>query len=160
MQKVKLVLFTVLISCGFTTTLNAQEDTIVEATILGAEEIEADKSYNQGIQQFQNNDFEGAIDSFSKAIGLKEGFTKAYLNRGSAYMEIEKYSEAISDFNVALNDPEGKEAYYLRGKSFEALGSRDKAKGDYASAMEAKPEDDRPYYYRCLLYTSPSPRDS
>jgi tetratricopeptide (TPR) repeat protein len=150
MQSVKLLLFAILCGGGLVSFSFAQ-DTIVEATIIGAEELEADKSYNLGIDQFQQNDFEGAIASFGKAIELKEGFTKAYLNRGSAYMEMEKYSEAIQDFNVALNDPEGKDAYYLRGKCYDALGSPDKARGDYESAMKANVSDDRPYYYRGLL---------
>ncbi|MFT5860745.1 MAG: tetratricopeptide (TPR) repeat protein, partial [Flavobacteriaceae bacterium] len=85
----------------------SQADTI-QAIVLNSDSLDAAKSYNSGIDKFKSNNFEGAVSDFTKAIELADGFYSAYLNRGSAYMELKKYSEAISDYNTSLNDPENK----------------------------------------------------
>ena len=77
MRKINLILFLFFSSLTF-----AQQDTIVQATILDSADIAADKDYNKGIELFEKKDYAGALESFSAAITLKPEFDKALYNRG------------------------------------------------------------------------------
>ena len=53
MKSIKSTFFVLVVFLTSGTYYCFAQDTIVEATIIGAEDIEADKSYNSGTQQFQ-----------------------------------------------------------------------------------------------------------
>ena len=80
----------------------SQADT-VQATIIGEEDIEADRLYNSGTEKLNQKNFKSAIDDFSAAIALRDSFPMAYLNRASAKMGLEQYSPAIEDINQSMN---------------------------------------------------------
>ncbi len=80
--------------------------------------------YNQGDAYSKLGDYEGAIDKYTKAIGLYPNDAKAYVNRGNAHYEIAQHSgdpdrdfrAAIEDFNHALIfNPQASDAYLKRG---------------------------------------------
>jgi DNA-binding helix-hairpin-helix protein with protein kinase domain len=80
--------------------------------------------YNQGDAYSKLGDYEGAIDKYTKAIGVNPNDAKAYVNRGKAHYEIAQHSgdpdkdfrAAIDDFNRALIfNPQAAEAYLKRG---------------------------------------------
>jgi len=73
----------------------------------------------------------------------------AYNNRGVAYADHEKYKEALSDYNKAIDiDPKHIEAYNNRGVSKAALRNYTGAKEDYNKAIELRPSYPDAYYNR------------
>ena len=83
----------------------AQEESIVEAIILDSADIAADVAYNSGVQNLSNENFELALEDFTKAIMLKDSFELALYNRGLCYFSLKNYKLAVDDFDnaIALN---------------------------------------------------------
>lgn len=76
-----------------------------------------------------------------------------YYNRGNDYLNQEKYDEAISDYNKALElDPKHVYAYNNRGLAYQAQGKYDKAMSDYNKALELDPKHVRTYNNRGNAY--------
>ena len=69
-----------------------------------------------GRLKFEQEDFQGAIDAFDKAIELSPNYGKAYLNRALAKDKLKDYDGAISDFDIAIAlFPKNGAAYIGRG---------------------------------------------
>ena len=101
MNKQLIIILLLLINLPFN--INAQETKDdFDATLIAAEGQESKISYNLGIENFKNKEYEEAIKNFSRAIQYEPGFAKAYLNRGSVKTKINDYTGAIEDFNLAL----------------------------------------------------------
>ena len=79
--------------------------------------------------------YELSIKDFTKSIELNKNFSKAYNNRGLAYMELKKYDIALKDFNKAIEiDPNIADYYYNRGKCYYNIGDNKKSDEDYKKA--------------------------
>ena len=60
--------------------------------------------------------YEKAIEDFSKAIQLNPGTFDAYLSRGASYSNLGLYESAIPDLNEAIGrNPDSFKGYYNRG---------------------------------------------
>jgi len=60
----------------------------------------------QGLERYQKNDFNGAIESYSKAIEIDPKSALAHDMRGIAFVRLKKYRESLKDFDQAINlDP-------------------------------------------------------
>ncbi|HVN67402.1 MAG TPA: tetratricopeptide repeat protein, partial [Candidatus Sulfotelmatobacter sp.] len=62
-------------------------------------------------------------------------------DRGMLYLNLNRYSEAISDLTEALNKRDNDKAYlrdiyHLRAKAYQALGEREKAAADLENIKE------------------------
>ena len=55
-------------------------------------------------------EYTNAIDDANKAIELKPGYLKAYHRRGKAYQALERYEDAIKDYQLILEEEEHNEA--------------------------------------------------
>lgn len=58
--------------------------------------------YNEGIQNYEDGQYDLAIDNFKKAIELDDSNFECFFNIGAAYMEIEDYEQAIESFKKAV----------------------------------------------------------
>jgi tetratricopeptide (TPR) repeat protein len=58
--------------------------------------------YNIGWMLLQEDSVEKALRQFDMAVGAKPNYIEAYFNRGLCYEILEKYTEAIADYNQAL----------------------------------------------------------
>ena len=69
--------------------------------------------YNlSGIIYLSLKDYEKSIESFTKAISLKNNLYPSYLNRGIAYIEIRDFQKAIDDCQKTIEiNPNISEAY-------------------------------------------------
>ncbi|HOY39897.1 MAG: tetratricopeptide repeat protein [Bacteroidales bacterium] len=69
----------------------------------------------RGVSRYYIKDFKGAEEDFSKCIRLNPQYGEAYKNRGYLYQEMQRLSEACSDWNHALEYgfPEVQEAINL-----------------------------------------------
>lgn len=89
--------------------------------------------------KFAQEDYEGAIDYFDKAIALMPDKGYAYNNRGYALYKLKKYKEALKDIRRSLDrDPKNSYAYrnlalvYIdQGKTTDACEALKKAKALY-----------------------------
>ena len=88
----------------------------------------------------QNGEYYGAIEDYSKAIGLDPDLAIAYNNRGSAKDDLEDYSGAIADYSKAIElDPDYALAYNNRGFAKDNLEDYNGAIRDYTKAIELDP---------------------
>ncbi|MDO8446235.1 MAG: tetratricopeptide repeat protein [Deltaproteobacteria bacterium] len=80
--------------------------------------------------------------------------TIAYYNRGNAYAEINSYSQAIEDYNKAIElDPKHFKAYTNRGNAYYMLGNYHRAIDDYTRAIGINPSHTRAYSNRGNSYS-------
>ena len=59
----------------------------------------------------EKKDYEKALMDFDKAIGIKSDYAYAYNNRGNVYYKLNKFPEAIKDYNKGEGD---KLKFYLQ----------------------------------------------
>ena len=86
------------------------------------------------ISYLQNKDFNGLIELTTACINENPDLVNLYNNRGNAYKSIEKYDEAMKDYDYAISkDPEyttpyiGKAHVYLKQEKLqEAIAMLDK----------------------------------
>ncbi|MBR4904600.1 MAG: tetratricopeptide repeat protein [Selenomonadaceae bacterium] len=73
---------------------------------------------------------------YEKAIQLDPTLENAYGGLGRAYMELKQYSKALANFNkyIELNPNVSAFIYQCRGECYQALGEREKAHADFATA--------------------------
>lgn len=106
------------------------------------------------IKYYPNEDYQGAIDDFNKAIELDSTNAKAYYYRGRAKRLIhnnQNYQrEAILDYNKAIElNPKFEEAYNWRGIEYLFMYSKpSKAIEDFSKIIALNPKNAEAYYYR------------
>ena len=89
----------------------------------------------QGQCYLNHNEFDYAIETFSKAILLEPGYAETYFYRGLTFFMKRDYRRAIEDFtNVIQLNPENAIAYTNRGVMRLHLQEWEKAKTDLITA--------------------------
>lgn len=79
----------------------------------------SEKHIETGYDKYLNEDYEGAILDFGKAIAFDAQNAEAYYLRGVCYSFVDKKREAMSDLNKATElKPDYAEAYYEKGYLF------------------------------------------
>ncbi len=68
-----------------------------------AQEPDADRILESGIQALENENYELAREEFDKAIRLDPGLMDAYLYRAAAYEQLDLADQALLDYIVYLN---------------------------------------------------------
>lgn len=102
---------------------------------------------NRGNLYLTIKNFNKAIDDFFSAIVLRYFYVgvdyagkelwRAYQGRGIAYYHLKKYSNAIADFNKAIElNPNSASSYYNRGLCYKSRRKNAKAEADFAKARE------------------------
>ena len=112
----------------------------------------------QGIQALDEENYQGAIDAFLKALSESRGIVRAkdydinyYL--GYAYYLNGDYNDAISVFDSIVSlKPKDTDAYYYRALSKLKLGDLNSAEEDFLKVTEAEPGNYDTYIdiYFCL----------
>lgn len=121
---------------------------------------EAEKYLDTAIEYFENDDFEGAKEYFTKAI---KGYSKViesgvhdkviYRNRGMAYLGLKDYPKAIKDFSKAIElDENNKDAYDGRGRIYMYIENYPKAIEDFSKVIELDANNKRGYADRGFVY--------
>lgn len=87
-------------------------------------------------------DFNKAIEFYTKAIELDKKYATAYNNRGSAYDEIKQYENALKDLTLALEmEPESATTLNNLGLAYNNSGLFDKAVDMYTKSIAIRPRD-------------------
>ena len=126
----------------------------------------AEEWFRKGEYEVGIGSIDKSIEYFTKAISLAPDFSLAYLFRGLARMEQEKFDDAIDDFSKIIEiNPRYVPAYESRGEAKKAKGDlkgaeqdfllakQEREKGDYQleiidAAILAKPKNDGLYLER------------
>ena len=99
-----------------------------------------------GTIQLNRRQWAGAVKSFTSSLDIDEGDID-YVNRGRAYLELDRTDDAIMDFRraVVLNGQNG-DAHYLLGRSYRRLHQNGSAIASYTSAIDNYEKTDRPEF--------------
>jgi tetratricopeptide (TPR) repeat protein len=111
----------------------------------------------RGIARYAQDDLEGAIADFSRAININPEYADGYNNRGWAYYRQGEYETAIVDYTRAIElDPESAGAYIIsQGLARYAQGDLEGAIADFSRAIELDPDDSMAYILRGITRARP-----
>lgn len=95
-----------------------------------------------GNLKLRNDNYDGAIADFTRALELDPGTSVLYLLRGNAKKRKRDYAGAIADYTRAIEfDPEYKDVMFAaRAGARELTGDLDGAIADYTRAIEIDPK--------------------
>jgi tetratricopeptide (TPR) repeat protein len=92
------------------------------------QQLEADNAKEQGNIAFSKKDYATAIDLYSRAISLDPTNAIYYSNRAQAYIDIQKFEDALSDANMAIQlKPDYFKAYNKKASALISMGRFDEA---------------------------------
>ena len=94
---------------------------------------------------------------YDHALEVTDNNYLAYSNRGSTYLAIGNYKQAIADYDRAIEskmNPLFARDYSNRGAAYAALGNQKQAIIDYDRAIESNPKYALTYYNRGTAYAT------
>jgi tetratricopeptide (TPR) repeat protein len=110
--------------------LNATNQTTID---------EAVSWFNQGNQQNEAGDFEGAIASYDRALEIKPDLYEAWFNQGNAFSNLGQFEEALISYDKVIEiNPDLHEAWHNRANALRNLGRLDEARASLDKAQEIK----------------------
>lgn len=118
---------------------------------------------NQAVKEMESGKYDQAIATFDKCIALKPVFDnayKCYMGRGTAYFVLNRYEEAIPDFNVAYDSYLDHSVNYFRGRAYFELKKYEEANKDFFAVTifveesEIKKNYPDVYNYRGASFTA------
>jgi tetratricopeptide (TPR) repeat protein len=97
---------------------------------------------NRSDIRLRMKDFEGAASDAGQAITLQPQLAVAYLNRGAAFVGLQRDAEAIAmlDQAISIGTDTPELVYFNRALAREHLGDIKGAYLDYRMALRANPE--------------------
>ena len=104
--------------------------------------------YNLGIAQRKSGNSQDAIFSNTKALELEPSYHEAYINRGYAFFTLGKFTEALNDYDAALQFGDIPLAYTNRGETYLEMGKFNEAIADNEKALSLYPINAKAY---CVL---------
>ena len=109
----------------------------------------ATKSYNSGIEKYEQGDYQGAIANFTKAIEINSQDADYYYGRGDSKFELKDFQGAVIDYTKAIEiNPQFAYSYSNRGASKDYLGDYQGAISDFTAAIKINPQVADFYYNR------------
>lgn len=137
-----------------TPTFSPSPTAIPTPTPFATEDTSAQNYFDSAFDAYERGDYQKAIDDYTRSLeigGYYEDF--AHHNRGLAYYNLERYEDALADFNAAirLNDTYTS-AYYMRALTHEQLDNRELALEDFNRAIELEPENSDIWLSRGIFY--------
>ena len=98
--------------------------------------IKSADDYFAGITSLNNQDYNKAVEDFSKAITHWPSLPHPYLYRAWAYDQMKMEKEALVDLNTVISDnPQYTNAYMVRGLIYDSMGDLNKAAVDYYAVI-------------------------
>jgi tetratricopeptide (TPR) repeat protein len=114
--------------------------TLVGVILIGIQAIfgqSPKKVFKTGMEFYESQNYEDAIQQFTEAIELKTDFTEAYVQRAESYLNLNRLEEAVQDFRRAIAfDTKNDELYFKAGKIYAEIGSDSLAREMLSSTLE------------------------
>lgn len=115
-------------------------------------DIDAKNYFYKGYNAAENGNYIDAIKYYTKFIDIFP-VASGFKNRGYAYLYLNEYEKAISDFNkVIILLPYKADAYTDRGNAYREFNKYNNAISDYNKALEIEPDDAIVYCNLALVY--------
>ena len=112
----------------------------------------ADQYAQRGIERFQNSDFDGAINDFTKVIEMNgKDLEFCYYFRGMSYYRKGNSNQAIDDLSKAIAIKPEPRFLDDRGNLLAKQGELDRALADLNKAIEIAPQNAKAYGDRGLI---------
>ncbi len=109
-------------------------DSLIRADSAG---LHGEPYYFKGIYFANTNEKQKALASFDAAVKHDYYLLEGYIEKGSLYFEMKKYTEALEVFRLALSiSPDFADAYYWAARCQEETGDRENAALNYRRAWE------------------------
>lgn len=84
--------------------------------------------FESGNNYYMNDEYEKAVECYTKAIELDPTMVWGYCNRASAYYFLGRYEEAIQDYSKVLEtNPDDVEAHNSLGWIYLEIGEKEKS---------------------------------
>ena len=116
-------------------------------------QLSAKDFLKRGLDKQNKEDYQGAIEDFTKAIELQPDYFQAYYERGLVHSDQLDERAAIEDFTQAIElQPDYFPAYYNRGIVHRNQGDNKAAIEDFNQAIELQPDYFPAYYNRGIAY--------
>ena len=96
--------------------------------------------------------WKNSITLWSSVLERTPSFVPAYYDRGTAYLMLGKYSEAIKDFDHVIGSVPYLEAYNNRGLAYKEKGDYQAAIRDFSKVIEMQPRYTAAYNNRADAY--------
>eukprot|EP01038_Epipyxis_sp_PR26KG_P015698 gene15698-21241_t len=94
----------------------------------------------RGNQEFKNGNFNAAVKSYTKCLGLKSKNYIAFSNRAMAYLKLKEYHRAVVDCTCALSIEENHiKSLLRRATAYNSIGKHRAALKDLLKAYELDP---------------------
>lgn len=121
-------------------------NTSLLANVLGSSAVQGAKSLEEkGNDYLKRNEFDSAIECFTKAIEQSSDSVDVYYSLAKAYKYKEDYKNAIPAFEKYTElKPEDVEAKVLLGECYHQSGLYEKAREQYTKAAQMDPSNDLP----------------
>ena len=101
-------------------------------------------NWRKGEALWEIDDYQGAIDQFSRAISYKPGWKRAWWMRSQAYKMLDQYPKALADISYAINmEPQDDRPIAARGYIFQFSGDLASALEDFRAAAKLDPTNRR-----------------
>ena len=108
----------------------------LESKIAKTREKDSEYFYSQGVEQYEAERYEEALESFSKAIKMNSAPLRYYLDRGNTRTKLGDFYGAISDFKSVLEyEPKNAQALNSLGLAKYYLGDYEQAIKDFSTAI-------------------------
>ena len=112
-----------------------------------------EKLLEQGVKKLQQEDYLGALETFTEAIRLDSNNADIYYLRGITYSQVKSYQRAVEDYKQAIRlNPNFAEAYFKQGVAYSKLENLEKALESYNQVIRLNPNIIGAYANRGSIY--------
>jgi tetratricopeptide (TPR) repeat protein len=107
----------------------------------------------EGLTQYRRGDYEGAAESFRRALEVDPDHVQSYVSIGSVYLRLDRLAEAARAFRKAISlDPENAAAHVGLGQAYKLYSEPDNAIAELEKALELDPENSDAAYTLALIH--------
>jgi tetratricopeptide (TPR) repeat protein len=119
---------------------------------------ESERLTREGNGYFKSENYDGAVQAYSRALELEPGQPGVLVNRGNARMLLGDEQGALADYQAAIEiDPAFANAYANRGILRDRMGDLRGAMADYRRALQLEPKLGKPPgILKRILYNPPT----
>ena len=108
-----------------------------------------------GRRKLNQEDYQGAVAEFDRALASNPNDLDALSGRGEAYYWLGDYDAAIEDFKVVLqSNPNNATLFFQRGYAYGEIGQDEQTIADYTEAIRLDPQDAIAYNNRGFSYNN------